>query len=172
MHPAFLDACLHAYPLVLDGAGKTESDLHQSYLPISLEGYRCYQDGIDKAWVHTKLRSVEKDDTQVVDIRVYDDTERPVAELEGLSVRRLPLDKVQQPQASADDLFYRPVWRKSVRRTGNSGEDRVPASWIIFADAKGVGAALGRQAGSCGASLPHRQQGQMHLPDNMPERGP
>ena len=60
MHPAFLDACLHAYPLVLDGMGKTESDLHQSYLPISLEGYRCYQDGIDKAWVHTKLRTVRK----------------------------------------------------------------------------------------------------------------
>ena len=142
MHPAFLDACLQAYPLVLDGMGKAESDLDQSYLPISLEGYRCYQDGIDKAWVHTKLRSVEKDDTQVVDIQVYDDTERPVADLEGLSVRRLPLGKVQQPQASTDDLFYRPVWRKSVRRTGNSGEDGVPANWIIFADARGVAAAL------------------------------
>jgi surfactin synthase thioesterase subunit/acyl carrier protein/NADP-dependent 3-hydroxy acid dehydrogenase YdfG len=142
MHPAFLDACLHAYPLVLDGVGKAGSDRHQSYLPISLEGYRCYQDGIDKAWVHTKLRSVEKDDTQVVDIQVYDDMERPVADLEGLSVRLLPLGKVQQLQSTDDDLFYRSVWRKSVRRTGNSGEDGVPASWIIFADTRGVAAAL------------------------------
>ena len=142
MHPAFLDACLHAYPLVLDGVVKAESDRHQSYLPISLEGYRCYQDGIDKAWVHTKLRSVEKDDTQVVDIQVYDDMERPVADLEGLSVRLLPLGKVQQPQATDDDLFYRSVWRKSVGRTGNSGEGGVPASWIIFADTRGVAAAL------------------------------
>ena len=66
-----------------------------SYLPVSLEGFRCYQDGIDEAWVHTRLRSVEKDDTQVVDIRIYDVAERPVAELEGLAVRLLPLDKVQ-----------------------------------------------------------------------------
>ena len=100
MHPAFLDACLHAYPFVLDGAGKTESDRRKAYLPVSLEGFRCYQDGIDKAWVHTRLRSVEKDDTQVVDIRVYDEAERPVADLDGLSVRRLPLDKVQQPRAT------------------------------------------------------------------------
>lgn len=143
MHPAFLDACLHAYPLVLDGVGKTERDLHQSYLPISLEGYRCYQDGIDKAWVHTKLRSVEKDDTQVVDIQVYDDAERPVADLEGLSLRRLPLGRVKQPEVSStDNLFYRSVWRKSVRQTDNPGKDRAPASWLLFADARGVAAAL------------------------------
>jgi acyl transferase domain-containing protein/surfactin synthase thioesterase subunit/acyl carrier protein len=142
MHPAFLDACLHAYPLVLDGAERAKSDGRNSYLPVSLVGFRCYQDGIDEAWVHTRLRSVEKDDTQVVDIRVYDVAERPVAELEGLTVRLLPLDKVQPPRADTDDLFYRAVWRKSVRGAANSERDRAPASWIIFADAKGVGVAL------------------------------
>jgi acyl transferase domain-containing protein len=117
MHPAFLDACLHAYPLVLDGVGKTESDVHQSYLPISLEGYRCYQDGIDKAWVHTKLRSVERDDTQVVDIQVYDDG-AAVADLE--AELWVPLGS-EAARSSTDNLFYRSVWRKSVERTGNSG---------------------------------------------------
>src|SRR5215813_2070492 len=141
MHPAFLDVCLHAYPLVLDGE-KAKSDGHNSYLPVSLLGFRCYQDGIDKAWVHTKLRSVEKDDTQVVDIRVYDVAERPVAELEGLAVRLLPLDKVQPPQAGTDDLFYRAAWRTSLRAAANPDEKRARASWIIFADAKGVGVAL------------------------------
>lgn len=142
MHPAFLDACLHAYPLVLDGAEKAKSDGRNSYLPVSLAGFRCYQDGVDEAWVHTTLRRVQKDDTQVVDIRVYDAAERPVAELEGLSVRLLPLDKVQPPRAGTDDLFYRAVWRKSARGAANSGQDRAPASWIIFADAEGVGGAL------------------------------
>ena len=32
MHPAFLDACLHAYPLVLDGADEAKGDHHNSYL--------------------------------------------------------------------------------------------------------------------------------------------
>lgn len=141
MHPAFLDACLHGYPLVLDDAEKVRSDRHKSFLPISLAGFRCYQDGIDEAWVHIKLRNVEKDNTQVVDIRVYDMAERQVAELEGLAVRLLPLDKVVPTRAAADDVFYRVAWRKSVRSAVDQA-DRAPASWLIFADARGVGAAL------------------------------
>ena len=90
LHPAFLDACLHAYPLVLDGAEQQGDGW--SYLPISLAGYRCHQDGIETAWVHTRLRSVGMDGTQVVDIAVYDPAGRPVAELEGLALRRLPLE--------------------------------------------------------------------------------
>jgi acyl transferase domain-containing protein/surfactin synthase thioesterase subunit/acyl carrier protein len=142
MHPAFLDACLHAYPLVLDGAEKAGSNSGSSYLPVSLEGFRCYQDGVDKAWVHTSLRSVENDDTQVVDIRVFDEAERPVADLEGLTVRLLPLAKVQPLQVGTNDVFYRAAWRKSDRDTFRTMEHRAPASWVIFTDAQGVGVAL------------------------------
>jgi acyl transferase domain-containing protein/surfactin synthase thioesterase subunit/acyl carrier protein len=141
MHPAFLDACLHGYPFVLDDVEKAESHPHNSYLPISLAGFRCYQDGVDEAWVHIKLRNVERDNTQVVDVRIYDMAERPVAELEGLAVRLLPLDKVVPTRATADDVFYRLVWRKSVKNAVDQA-DRAPRSWLIFADAKGVGAAL------------------------------
>src|SRR5215510_5687484 len=144
MHPAFLDACLHAYPLVLNGAGadKANGDSRRLHLPVSLEGFRCYQDGIDQAWVHTSLRSVDGD-TQVVDIRVYDAAERLAAELEGFTVRLLPLDKVQSPQAGMKDLglFYRAVWRTSVRGPAIR-EAQARASWLIFADARGVGGSL------------------------------
>jgi surfactin synthase thioesterase subunit/acyl carrier protein/NAD(P)-dependent dehydrogenase (short-subunit alcohol dehydrogenase family) len=153
MHPSFLDACLHAYPLVLDRAGverKPNNDGRSSYLPISLEGFRCYQDGIDQAWVHTRLRSVEKDDTQVIDIRVYDAAERPVAELDGLTVRLLPLDKLQLARAGTDDLFYRAAWRKSVRGPADPEAHRAPASWVIFADAMGVGAGLASKLAATG----------------------
>src|SRR5215472_4455485 len=164
MHPAFLDACLHAYPLVLNGAEKIRSDRHSSYLPISLAEFRCYQDGIDKAWVHTTLRSVEKDDTQVVDIRIYDMAERPVAELEGLAVRLLPLDKVVPTRAGTDDVFYRASWQKSPR-VAASAQDCAPASWVIFADGKGVGAALANRLEAAGhhCHLVHRNDAFNHL---------
>ena len=149
MHPAFLDACLHAYPLVLNGAEKIRSNGRSSYLPISLAEFRCYQDGIDKAWVHTTLRSVEKDDTQVVDIRIYDMAGRPVAELEGLAVRPLPLDRVVPTRAGTDDVFYRAAWQKSFR-VASSAQDCAPASWMIFADEKGVGAALANRFEAAG----------------------
>ena len=38
-----------------------------AYLPISLARYRCHQDAIDAAWVHTRLRSAEPDGTQGVE---------------------------------------------------------------------------------------------------------
>ena len=140
MHPALLDACLHAYPLILDGANEKKTDRNSSYLPVSLEGFRCYQDGIDQAWAHLRLRSVEKDDTQVVDIRIYDDAEQPVADLQGLTVRLLPLTKLRPSRT--DTLFYRLAWRKSIRNAAYAQTDRAPKSWIVFADQKGIGAAL------------------------------
>ena len=149
MHPAFLDACLHVYPLVLDGAEQVGSDRRNCYLPISLERFRCYRDGIDEAWVHTKLRNVVNDGTQVVDIRVYDLAGRPIAELEGLAVRLLPLDKVVAAQAVADDVYYRLAWRKTARRAVNP-EDRTLASWLIFADGKDVGLALAARLEAAG----------------------
>src|SRR5262249_32810089 len=102
------------------------------------------QDGIEQAWVHTKLRHVENDDQQVVDIRIYDAAERPVAELDGLTVRLLPLEKVQRPRA-ADDFLYRVAWRQGVRGIANARPDRAPASWLIFADSKGIGVVLANQ---------------------------
>jgi acyl transferase domain-containing protein/surfactin synthase thioesterase subunit/acyl carrier protein len=150
IHPAFLDACLHAYPLVLDGATMATDDRRAAYLPVSLEGFRCYQDGTDRAWVHTKLRNIGKDDTQVIDIRVYDEAERPIADLDGLTVRLLPLDKVQSLSVHADNLFYRAAWRKSVRTSTNPDEKRAPASWMIFADEKGFGVALASRLEAAG----------------------
>src|SRR6185295_11024417 len=127
--------------VVLDGAENIEGG-PKCYLPVSLQGFRCYQDRIDKGWVHTRLRTVEKDDTQVIDIEVYDDAERPVAEVEGLSVRLLSLAKLREPQGGSDDLFYRTTWRESVRPDNGFAKARDPASWMIFADAKGIGTAL------------------------------
>ena len=152
LHPAFLDACLHAYPLVIEGADaqrNAEGRDRRSYLPVSLEGFRCYQDGIGEAWVHTSLRRVEKDGSQVVDIRVYDTSGRPVAELEGLAVRLLPLAKLQLPGAGTDELFYRAVWRKRERAPVRP-ERRAPASWMILADRKGIGVALARRLEATG----------------------
>ena len=138
LHPAFLDACLQAYPLVLDAAGEEGDGC--SYLPVSLAGYRCHQDGIDTAWVHTRLRSASADGTQIVDIGVFDAAGRPVAEIEGLALRRLPLETVV-PARGDQRLFYRVTWCASARPVAARGMDRA-ASWIILADANRVGAAL------------------------------
>ena len=169
MHPAFLDACLHAYPLVLDGMQSRKQS--SPILPAHLAGRISLLSGWDRQSVGAHQAAHRRE-------RRYaggrhsgsDDTERPVADLEDSASGRLPLGKVQQPQASADDLFYRPVWRKSVRRTVNSGDDGVPASWIIFADARSLQPwpASWKLRGIIATS----SAGAAHLSDNMPERGP
>ncbi|MET0707116.1 MAG: SDR family NAD(P)-dependent oxidoreductase, partial [Tardiphaga sp.] len=141
-HPAFLDACLHAYPLVIPTNSEGAESEQSFYLPVALGGFRSFQDGIEQAWVHTRLRSVEKDGTQLIDIHAYDDSGRLVAELEGLAVRRLPFSKVRQPQASNDNLYYRIDWRQSDRAHAILEKRRTPASWLIFADTKGVATTL------------------------------
>lgn len=143
MHPCLLDACLHAYPLVIDGGADAINgrDRSSAILPISLQGYRCYRDGVDRAWVHTRLRRVGSDGTQLIDICAYDDAGRVLAELDGLAVQRLPLHKVRRPWAEAEPQFYQLAWRKSDATRDPRGR-AVPASWMIFADAKGIGAAL------------------------------
>ena len=125
MHPAFLDACLHAYLLVLDGAGSAKSDGGSSYLPVSFGGFRCYQDGIDQAWVHTRLRSVEKDDTQVIDIRDL----RPGGAAGGRAGRigAAPVAARESragSRASADDLFYQRRLAAE-RQSGGQPRDRI-----------------------------------------------
>ena len=149
LHPAFLDACLHAYPALLYGADNTERLADSSYLPVSLTAFRCYRDGVEEAWTHITHRGVEKDGTQVIDVRVYDVAERLVAELEGLALRELSLDTVL-PSRAMDHLFYRVAWRKSVRGPARSGKESDPKSWIIFADAKGTGDALARKLEASG----------------------
>ncbi|MCD9112969.1 type I polyketide synthase [Bradyrhizobium japonicum] len=158
LHPTFLDACLQAYPLVLEEAEPQRDGW--SYLPISLAGYRCHQDGIETAWVHTRRRSVEKDGTQVVDVEVYDPAGRPVAEFEGLALRRLPLEAVV-PANGNQRLFYRVAWREAVRPALVRGRTDRAASWIILADSNGVGAALAGRLEVLGhhAHLVHRSDG-------------
>jgi acyl transferase domain-containing protein/surfactin synthase thioesterase subunit/acyl carrier protein len=144
LHPAFLDACLHVYPIVIDTDANSSCDsgARSAVLPVSLQEYRCYQDGIDHAWVHTKLRSVENHGTQLIDIRICDEAGRAVAELQGLAVRRLPLDKVRALPPGEEPSFYQVAWRKSERRQEHFERYGAPTSWLIFADSNGVGAAL------------------------------
>ena len=87
IHPAFLDACLHAYPFVITNAEQPDGIC---WLPVSLERFWCRADGVlDDAWVHTRLRQADDRVTQTVDIRAYDATGGLTAEMHGLKLRPL-----------------------------------------------------------------------------------
>jgi acyl transferase domain-containing protein/surfactin synthase thioesterase subunit len=110
LHPALLDACLHLYPALIDA----HSDFTQAakeprctYVPISVERFRCANVPARKVWVHGVHRQPRNGDSKIVtvDIAVYQDDGRFAAAIEGLSLKSLP------PEA------LRPL---ATRRTGDS----------------------------------------------------
>jgi acyl transferase domain-containing protein/surfactin synthase thioesterase subunit/acyl carrier protein len=141
MHPAFLDACLHAYPFVIEN-GQPKLQSRSCYLPISLEKFASYRDGLGDAWVHTRLRTAEDSLTQIVNIQMYDANGEPVAHLQGLKVRLLPLDKLVGKPAQDEDVFYSVRWRKSARTGAGRERSASAGTWILFADDKGIAPAL------------------------------
>ena len=148
IHPAFLDACLHAYPFVITNAEQPDGIC---WLPVSLERFWCRADGVlDDAWVHTRLRQADDRVTQTVDIRAYDATGGLTAEMHGLKLR--PLKLGTHPEAVRDeDVFYSVAWRSSprgepIRQRGEAG------AWILFADRSGVAEALAERLTARGST--------------------
>ncbi len=158
MHPAFLDACLHVYPLLIEGADEARRTGH-GWLPVSVESYSCLRDGIDEAWVHVTARDVGTDGTRIFDIRVYDLDERPVAEIAGLAVRRLSLGEVLPATSVRPEPLYAVTWRESARPALPTSAV-APARWVVFADGDAADARGGNSGGrgrrhrdrACGAA--------------------
>jgi acyl transferase domain-containing protein/surfactin synthase thioesterase subunit len=95
LHPVLLDACLHLYPaLVADYGDFTQAAAARpgTYLPISIERFRCANVRAREVWAHGVLRQPANGDTDVftIDVVVYQDDGRFAAAIEGLSLKSLP----------------------------------------------------------------------------------
>ncbi len=95
LHPALLDACLHLYPALVDAYGdftQAAKEPRRTYLPISVERFRCAGVRAREVWVHGVRRPPGSGDTEIftVDIAIYQDDGRFAAAIEGLSLKPLP----------------------------------------------------------------------------------
>jgi acyl transferase domain-containing protein/surfactin synthase thioesterase subunit len=146
LHPALLDACLHAYPALIDAYGNFDEapkELRHTYLPIAVERFRSNGSGSREVWVHATRRRPEKDDqeTFTVDIAIHRDDGSWVAAIEGLSLKLLPPEALSpHPVAAKAYWLYQMRWDErpplATPCTGESG------GWLILADRGGVGQAL------------------------------
>jgi len=95
LHPALLDACLHLYPALVDAYGdftQAAKEPRRTYLPVSVERFRCAGVRAREVWVHGVRRQLGNGDTEIftVDIAIYQDDGRFAAAIEGLSLKLLP----------------------------------------------------------------------------------
>jgi surfactin synthase thioesterase subunit/acyl carrier protein len=107
LHPVLLDACLHLYPaLVADYGDFTQAAAARpgTYLPISVERFRCANVRAREVWAHGVLRQPANGDTDVftIDVVVYQDDGRFAAAIEGLSLKSLPPDALRLTSGTGD----------------------------------------------------------------------
>jgi acyl transferase domain-containing protein/surfactin synthase thioesterase subunit len=143
LHPAFLDACLHLYPAALGEYGESALPVAaDTYLPVGVEQFRVYQEGVTEGWAQAVVRNHGRPDQAVlVDINIYSVDSEPVATLAGLSLRRLPREALaaSNGHSAPSERLYQVRWEE---RPPAPASRTALASWIVFADRGGVGTAL------------------------------
>jgi acyl transferase domain-containing protein/NAD(P)-dependent dehydrogenase (short-subunit alcohol dehydrogenase family)/SAM-dependent methyltransferase/acyl carrier protein len=134
-HPALIDAWIQVLSAAL-------VDADALYLPLGIERFELFESPTGELWCWATLRRVSSD-TLSGDIEVLDTSGRAVARIEGLTIRRASAKR-------SPNCLYKVEWRnKDLPAAG----DRIPAaSWLVIADAAGVGAALAAELRNVGVA--------------------
>ncbi|MEW1552307.1 type I polyketide synthase, partial [Streptomyces tsukubensis] len=140
VHPALLDAALHAVLLARDGSGDAGTEM---LLPFVWSGVSVLAGGASRARVHVVPRG---DDT--VTLRLTDTSGAPLAVVESLTWRPLPGAALAAAAPAVRDALFRVQWRTlpaaaPADTTGGRTDGRAgPGAAVLDAAALGSGAAV------------------------------
>jgi myxalamid-type polyketide synthase MxaB len=141
LHPVLLDACFQ----VLEAAfpGKTQTNL---YLPTGLVQLTFYgQPGV-QAWSHVRVHPTEEENPQTLlaDVRLFNEQGLVTVEIKGLQLRQIAPDILRQLlQRNIFDWLYHTTWQEqSPALPPQPGDKETLGSWLILADAGGLGRQL------------------------------
>jgi len=134
LHPALLDGCLQTLGPAFEGSGP-----ETTWLPVGCERLRLFRPAGEQLLCHTRCEP--GDQLMTAGFSLFDPSGEPVAEIEGLSVRRA--DRGALLRGAEDDPgFYELVWRDQPRPEVAASE--TPRRWLIVADPEGLGEELAR----------------------------
>jgi acyl transferase domain-containing protein/NADPH:quinone reductase-like Zn-dependent oxidoreductase/acyl carrier protein len=167
IHPAVLDACLQLLGAAVCPAAAEAED---AYIPA---GARAIRRGVGTrpVWAHALVdpSSEPRPAELTAGVTVFDESGVPVLAIEGLRLRRATREALQRATAPAfDDWLYDIEWRP-VEEPASGPHDRVDGTWIVLADAGGIGAQLAREitvAGGQAIVVPAAEL------DSMPDADP
>jgi 8-amino-7-oxononanoate synthase len=151
LHPALLDACFQVL-------GAADLDSNETFLPVGLGRYQVYgREAYDAVWCHVRLRSFEGKQI-CADLDLFDSAGVKVAAIEGFTLRavsRRMLQRLLQQAVDFKKWLYEIAWQPSPRAAlpaEEELEESLPKTWLILADAQGVGAQLSRELQAQGDS--------------------
>jgi acyl transferase domain-containing protein/NAD(P)-dependent dehydrogenase (short-subunit alcohol dehydrogenase family)/SAM-dependent methyltransferase/acyl carrier protein len=120
LHPALLDACFHLVGAALPGAGK---DVTEPYLLIGVEHARFFRLPPSRFWSYVRLANgpagierLEDRETFSAKVYLYDETGSPLAEFEGLQMKRAGVGSLARDrQDPLSELMYTVRWESQPR---------------------------------------------------------
>ena len=137
LHPAQIDACFQ----VLAGAlPDVEGDA--AYIPIALDRFRFHGRPSGPLWCHAALRPRAEGQRDIWegDLRLFEETGRVIAEMEGLRLKRAPREELMAGrQAPWLGWLYEAAWRREPLEAARPAE-AAPRTWILFEDGRGLAA--------------------------------
>jgi len=144
IHPVLLDAALQ----VLAAALQTGIDAgdRRPYVPLGIDRVVAQPAAAGKPrrlWAYTRMRSAGEAASSgaVGDVWLADDGGRAVIVLEGVHVRQFDSDGWPPTPAALDRARYEVRWQRQ-ERGAPQRSNQPSGGWLIFADGRGVGAAL------------------------------
>lgn len=132
VHPGLLDACLQVANNVLPDDGS------DSFLPISLDSLKVFKSPDRTVWSHIVVRPSQGRDILQVDGQLLDEQGELIAEITGLSFKRVAAGAhlgVEQLNQWLYEVAWQPTEQPSI-------SDEAEGKWLILADKGGVGQQL------------------------------
>ncbi|HEY3478368.1 MAG TPA: polyketide synthase dehydratase domain-containing protein, partial [Streptomyces sp.] len=131
MHPALLDACLHATGLLAGGAETTR-------LPFAWTGVCLHATGASRLRVRLSRQGADG-----VTLAVADEQGRPVATVGSLVLREVTADQLAAARSAFHESLFQLDW---VRLTGVRTHGSTPGDVVVFRSAPGADADAVRSA--------------------------
>ncbi|MGB3201699.1 MAG: SDR family NAD(P)-dependent oxidoreductase, partial [Nodosilinea sp.] len=130
LHPVLLDACFQAV-----GALLLDQSADQTYLPLGVTRLRLLSKATDRltVWVKQLTPRGQTLDLLTADLTLYSDAGQPVAEVEGLLLRRTSRDRLLlhlQPDSS--QYCYTLAWRPQSPTPVSQSTD-LSGNWLVLA---------------------------------------
>ncbi|HSS77881.1 MAG TPA: SDR family NAD(P)-dependent oxidoreductase, partial [Thermoanaerobaculia bacterium] len=145
VHPAVLDACGQ----VLFGAADGAVDARRAFLPSAVEEVTIHSRPGRRVWSHARLLDRHGPDQLAGDVRLFDEAGRLLVEARGLSLRALDGQAGREAPLGPDRWFYRLAWEPAGEAVA-AGPAPEAGTWLVFADAGGVGEGLASQLAAAG----------------------
>jgi acyl transferase domain-containing protein/surfactin synthase thioesterase subunit/acyl carrier protein len=148
LHPALLDACLHAYPALVSAYGdfrELPRELRRTYLPVSVDRFALAGSPARTVWAHLVSRDASAaEELLTVDISIHAEDGVWLASIEGLGLKPLPPALLAPAGDRVAECLYSLDWEERPALPVPAKENSGAGGWLILADRRGLGARLAR----------------------------